>query len=249
MLPVLLKGSRYADRIPIGKTEVIQSFKPERLKQFYADWYRPDLMAVVAVGDFDSAEVENLIKAHFASLPKPASPRPRPAYGVPDHAGTLYAIATDKEATTTSVEVENLLPARKQGTIGVYRQEIVDQLFSSMLSARLAEMSQKPDAPFMRASAGRGQFIGRSKDDASLSAIVKDDGIERGLDALLGEAERVARFGFTATELTAPSKPCCEAASACWPKPATACPPTAPTSTFATLSKMNRCPPATTSSR
>jgi zinc protease len=78
LLPVLLKGSRYADRIPIGKTDVIQGFKPERLKKFYADWYRPDLMAVVAVGDFNSHEVENLIKAHFASIPEPAAPRPRP---------------------------------------------------------------------------------------------------------------------------------------------------------------------------
>ena len=201
MLPVLLKGSRYADRIPIGKTDVIQGFKPERLKKFYADWYRPDLMAVVAVGDFNSHEVENLIKAHFASIPEPAAPRPRPTYDVPDHAGTVYAITTDKEATTTSVEVENLLPARPQGTVGEYRREIVDQLFSNMLSARFSEMSQKPDAPFLRASAGRGQFIGRTKDDASLTALVKDDGIERGLDALLGEAERVSRFGFTATEL------------------------------------------------
>jgi zinc protease len=201
LLPVLLKGSRYAERIPIGKPEVIQGFKPERLKKFYADWYRPDLMAVVAVGDFDSREVEKLIKTHFGGMPKSASPRPRPTYDVPDHAGTVYAITTDKETTSTSVEVENLLPARKQGTIGVYRQEIVDQLFSDMLSSRLSEMSLKPDAPFMRAGAGRGQFIGRSKDEASLSALVKDDGIDRGLAALLGEADRVARFGFTATEL------------------------------------------------
>ena len=78
------QGSRYADRVPIGKTDVLQGFKPERLTKFYADWYRPDLMAVVAVGDFDTAEVERLIKAHFATLPKPAAPTPRPAYDVPD---------------------------------------------------------------------------------------------------------------------------------------------------------------------
>ena len=201
LFPILLKGSRYADRIPIGKPDVIQGFKPERLKKFYADWYRPDLMAVVAVGDFDIREVEKLIKTHFAAIPEPASPRPRPTYDVPDHAGTVYAITTDKETTSTSVQVENLLPARKQGTIGVYRQEIVDQLFSDMLSSRLSEMSLKPDAPFMRAGAGRGQFIGRSKEEASLSALVKDDGIDRGLAALLGEADRVTRFGFTPTEL------------------------------------------------
>jgi len=201
LFPILLKGSRYADRIPIGKTEVIQGAKPERLKQFYTDWYRPDLMAVVAVGDFDTREIEKLIKAHFASIPKPAAPKPRPAFDVPDHPGTLYAITTDKETTSTSVEIENLLPSRKQGTIGVYRQEIVDQLFGDLLSTRLSEMSQKPDAPFMRAGAGRGQFIGHSKDEASLSALVKDDGVDRGLTALLDEAARVSQFGFTSTEL------------------------------------------------
>jgi zinc protease len=201
MFPILLKGSRYADRIPIGKTEIIQGFKPERLKQFYADWYRPDLMAVVAVGDFNKTDVENLIKAHFASMPEPAAPRPRPAYGMPDHAGSVYAIMTDKEMTSTSVEVDNLLAGRPQGTVGVYRQEIVDRLFASMLSARFSEISQKPDAPFVMAFANRRQFFERSKDDASLVAMVKEDGIERGLEALLGEAERVSRFGFTATEL------------------------------------------------
>ena len=104
--------------------------------------------------------------------------------------------------TTTSVEVDNLLPGAPQGTVGVYRQRIVDRLFSCMLSARFSEMAQKPDAPFLSAFAGRGRFIGPTKDNASLGALVKEDGIERGLDALLlAEAERVARFGFTATEL------------------------------------------------
>jgi zinc protease len=201
MFPVLLKGSRYADRLPIGKTEIIQSAKPDRLKKFYTDWYRPDLMAVVAVGDFDKATIEGEIKTHFASIPAAKAPRPRPAYDMPDHAGAVYSINTDKEITSASVEVDNLLPARKEGSIGYYRQKIVDSLFSGMLSARFSEMAQKPDAPFVFAGGGRGAFLVRSKDDASLFAQVKEDGIERGLDAILGEAERVTRFGFTATEL------------------------------------------------
>ena len=201
MLPIIFQGSRYADRVPIGKTDVLQTFKPERLKQFYSDWYRPDLMAVVAVGDFDSQEVERLIKAHFDSLPAPAAPKPRPAYDVPDRPGTVYSILTDKELTSTSVEVDYLLPTRPYGTVGVYRQRLVDGLFASMLSARLAEIARKPDAPFLNAFAGRGRFVGRSKDTASLGALVKDGAVERGLEAVLAEAQRVARFGFTATEL------------------------------------------------
>src|SRR5436309_3203948 len=201
IFPVVLKDSRYAERLPIGKPEIIQHGKADRLKQFYADWYRPDLMAVVAVGDFDRAAVENLIKAHFGSIPAPRAPRARTTYDVPDHSGTVYAITTDKEMTTTTVEVENLLPARAQGTIGVYRKKIVDRLFSGMLSARLAERAQLPGSAFVPASAERGIFLARTKEQASLSALVKENRIEVALQDLVAEAERVSRFGFTQTEL------------------------------------------------
>lgn len=201
LFPLLLKGSRYADRLPIGKPEIIQGGKPDRLKQFYADWYRPDLMAVVAVGDFDKTAIEKLITTHFASIPAAQAPRPRPIFEIPDHPGTVYAIVTDKEMTLTSVGLTNILPLREQGSVGVYRQHIVDRLFSSMLSARFGELTQKADAPFIFAGAGRGFFLGRTKEAASLNAQVKEDGIERGLEALLAEAERVSRFGFTASEL------------------------------------------------
>jgi zinc protease len=201
ILPVLLKGSHYADRLPIGKPEIIQGGKAERLKQFYSDWYRPDLMAVVAVGDFDKAAIEKMVTAHFASIPAAANPRPRPTSDVPDHSDTAFAIATDKENNTTSVEIDTLLPARPQGLVGEYRQKTVDRLFSGMLSARLSEIAQQPDAPFVVAFGFRGSFFARSKDSASLRALVKEGNIERGLDSLVSEAERVARFGFTATEL------------------------------------------------
>jgi zinc protease len=201
IFPVILKGSRYADRLPIGKPEIIQNGKQERLKQFYADWYRPDLMAVVAVGDFDKAAMEKMLTSHFASIPAANNPRPRKIYDVPDHVETSYAIATDKEASNTTVEIDTLLPARPEGTVGLYRQKTVDRLFSGLLSARLSEIAQQPNPPFTFAFAGRGSFFARSKDSAVLNALVKEDAIERGLDTLLTEAERVARFGFTATEL------------------------------------------------
>src|SRR5262245_9950909 len=201
IFPVVLKGSRYADRLPIGKPEIIQHGKAERLKQFYTDWYRPDLMAVVAVGDFDKAAMEKMITAHFASIPAATKPRPRAQYDVPDHVETSYAIATDKEASGTVVELETLLPSRPQKTVGDYRQQTIDNLFSGMLSARFEEITQQPNAPFINAGAGRNNFFARSKDSATLIALVKEDGIERGLQALLGEAERVARCVFTATEL------------------------------------------------
>ncbi len=199
--PVLLKGSRYADRLPIGKPEILQNFKHDRLTQFYKDWYRPDLMTVIAVGDFDQAAVERLIRQHFAAIPAaPASARRRATYDVPEQAGTLYAVATDKEATNTSVSVYAKSPARDPRTGQAYRAQIVEGLFSGMLSARLSEMAQKPDAPFMAAAAASGTFV-RPTDAKMLNALVKEGGAARGLEALFTEAERVTRFGFTANEL------------------------------------------------
>ncbi len=198
--PILLKGSRYAERLPIGEKQIIESFKHETLKRYYADWYRPDLMAVIAVGDFDKSVVESLIKQHFASLPAASTPRLRPTYDVPDHPQTLYAIATDKEATTTSVAVYNKLPLLDPTTVGAYRQKIVEQLYTGMLNRRFSELAQKADPPFLNAMSGRGLFV-RSKEASILNALVKEGGIERGLEALFTESERIARFGFTPTEL------------------------------------------------
>ena len=198
--PVLLKGSRYAERLPIGKPDIIQNVNHDRLKQFYIDWYRPDLMAVIAVGDFDRAAVEARIKAHFGSIPAASSPKPRPVYAVPDQPGTTYSVITDPEATATTIAAYGKMPARDQATVGAYRQQMVERLFSGMLSARLDEMAQKPDAPFLGAETDHQLFV-RTEEATTLNALVAEGGVERGLAALFTEIERVARFGFTATEL------------------------------------------------
>jgi zinc protease len=197
-----LQGSRYADRAPIGKPEVIQRVQREQLTRFYRDWYRPDLMAVIVVGDIDRDRVVEMIKKHFSSLTSPSPARPRPTFDVPDHPGTRYAVVTDKETTSTAVAVSELRPARNQGTVGGYRDLMLDQLFGSMLDARLDELSQSENAPFIDAQASRVLFSApRTKDEASLQALVATDGVTRGLEALVTELQRVVRFGFTATEL------------------------------------------------
>jgi zinc protease len=199
--PLLLKGSRYADRLPIGKPEIIQKVSPGRLRQFYTDWYRPDLMAVVAVGDFNKAAIEFQIRAHFGSIPAAASPRPRSAYTVPEQSGTAYSVITDPEVTTTRISATSTMPAREQMTVGAYRRRMVEQLFGAMLSTRLAEISQAPNAPFLRAQTNRELFV-RTIEVTSLDALVASGGVERGLSALFTELARVARFGFTAPELS-----------------------------------------------
>lgn len=198
--PILLQGSRYATRNPIGTTENLQTFKYDTLKRFYRDWYRPDLMTVIVVGDVDPAAVQKLLQQHFAPLPALKAPRPRPVFPVPAHADTLYAIATDKEATSTSVVVYNKLPLRETTTVGAYRQDIVESLVSGMLNRRLGDLAQKADPPFIAGGVGRGRFV-RSAEASMVQALVKDGGIERGLDAVYTEADRAARFGFVATEL------------------------------------------------
>jgi len=198
--PVLLQGSRYADRLPIGTPEVLQKFPHNRLKQFYTDWYRPDLMAVVAVGDFDVPAIQALIKKHFEPIPAAKSPKPRPAYPVPGHKGTAYTIATDAELGGTSVQVYHTMPARDQSTVASYRQQqIVDHLFTGMLNQRYQEIALKPGAPFLGAFANIGAFV-RTADSTTLSAGVREGGVEAGLDALFTEAARVAKFGFTPSE-------------------------------------------------
>lgn len=199
-LPVLLKGSRYAERLPIGKKEIIEHFTHDQLKRFYKDWYRPDLMAVVAVGDFDRAAVEGLIKKHFGAIPKAAKPRLRPSFVVPEQPDTAYTIATDKEAPTASVAVYNRLPPRDPSTVGAFRQDLVERLYTGMFNRRTSELTQKPDPPFVSGAAMRGSYV-RGMQAAALGATVKEDGIERGLETLLVEARRVSQFGFTATEL------------------------------------------------
>src|SRR5688572_14299529 len=199
-LPVVLKGSRYADRLPIGTPDVIRSFRPEELRRFYNDWYRPDMMAVIVVGDFDPATIEGLIKARFGRIPARLDPRPKPAFDVPGHEGTLYAVTTDPEARGTIVNVTSTMPARDQTTIGAYRQSLVERLFAGMLSDRFEELSKSANPPFLAAETSRSLFIGPAE-ATSLAALVTDNGIERGISALFAEAERVRRFGFTATEL------------------------------------------------
>jgi zinc protease len=198
--PLLLEGSRYADRLPIGTPEVIQNVSYRRVRQFYEDWYRPDLMAVVAVGDFDPAVIEEKIRSHFSSIEGPSSPKPRPAYDVPERPGTVYSVVTDPEVTGTRIRVSNNRAARPMVTLRDYRQHMVEGLFSGMLSARLDEIAQTPNAPFLAARTGRGLFV-RTAEMTTLDAIVARGGVEAGVAALFAEVDRVVRFGFTETEL------------------------------------------------
>ncbi|HOC41512.1 MAG TPA: insulinase family protein [Thermoanaerobaculales bacterium] len=198
--PVIFHGSRYAERLTIGDKETLESAPHDALRRFYRDWYRPDLMAVVAVGDFDPARVEELIRSRFAAIPPASGARPRVAYPVPDHDATLTTIVTDPEATTTMVRVLHKLPKEELVTEQDYRRSLVENLYDGMLNRRLQERTREADPPFLMAFGGSGNLV-REKGSYSLIEVVDEGGLDRGLEALLTEAERVRRHGFEPTEL------------------------------------------------
>jgi zinc protease len=199
-LPVLLKDSKYANRLTIGKKDIIEKASYETLKSFYYDWYRTDLMALIVVGDFDKAKMESLIKKYFSEIPRKLNPRERVAFTVPDQDQILFSIVTDPEATDNSISFYHKLASEPQDKVEDYRRSLVENIYNRMLSARLSELTRKADPPFLKANSGKGNFV-RNKDVFMLRASVKDNGIESGLEALLNEAQRVKKFGFTETEL------------------------------------------------
>jgi zinc protease len=199
-LPVLFQGSRYATRLPIGTQECIQQCPPEALLRFYREWYRPDLMAVVAVGDFDPTRVEALIRQHFGKLQRPSRARPREAVAVTRRDSATVAVATDPEATGTSVAVYYQLPPRNGATIASRRERLVEELGTTILNQRLFELTRRSDPPFIGAGASRSNLV-RSADVFAFGASVPDSGVRRGLEGVLTEIERAGRHGFTAPEL------------------------------------------------
>lgn len=200
-VPVLFRGSRYAERLPIGKIDVIKSFQYDTLKAFYNTWYRPDLMAVIVVGDIEAETAERKIKEHFGSIPKAEQPKPRIVYPVPGNEEPLVSIVTDREATGYTIQVMFKHPAASSVTYEDYRNSLLRMIFTGMLNKRFMEITRKPEAPFLMSGSEYGSFIGRSVDVYSLYAAAKENRMEESLEVIMTENERVSRFGFTATEL------------------------------------------------
>ena len=199
--PVLFHNSLYAQRLPIGTRESLSAFTRAQLGRFYREWYRPELMAVVAVGDFNADSVEAMIRAQFAAIPvSPVGARPRTSPAVPGHAETLVAVTTDMEASESNIGVLWKRDPQPVRTVRDYQRDLARGLFLSMLNQRFDEIVRKPDAPFAFAGSSQGRLVSTSE-AFSLDATVRDGGIERGLAALMTEAERVRRHGFTQTEL------------------------------------------------
>ncbi|MCJ8208828.1 insulinase family protein [Mucilaginibacter sp. RS28] len=198
--PVILNNSRYASRLPIGTEEVLNNFKPETIRRFYNDWYRPDLQALIVVGDVNVDQMERTIKSKFADLKNPVKEKPRPDYTIPLTGANKFIALTDTEMPTTSAEILFKQPQLPLHTIKQYRESVARALFNQMLGERFSELQRQPNPPFLRASAGIGPFMA-NLDVLNLSITARPGNLQEGVKAAWREAERVKRFGFNGTEL------------------------------------------------
>ena len=202
-LPKLLYGSQYAERLPIGKKEVLENFDYSEVRNFYKDWYRPDLMAVIAVGDLPVEEIEKKIKEHFSKIPAAENPKTREIYKLPNHEETFIAVATDKEAAFSNVQLmyKDREDAKVSSTYGDYRDDIVIQLFSTMINNRLSELTNKPNPPFVFANSYYGGTYARSKNAYQSFGFTSAEGQLKALKVLLEENKRVKEYGFLESEI------------------------------------------------
>lgn len=199
--PKLFFGSKYARRLPIGIDSLIKTFAPDAIRRYYKDWYRPNLMAVIVVGDIEPARAEELVRKHFSSLANPANERAREKAEVVPYKSNEAIIATDKEATSYSITVNYpYLKTKEEVTVRDYRDQLLKRIFTSLLNQRLQELTQKENPPFLGAGVNFGSFA-RGYEGFSASAAVGTGDVRNGLNALIEEVERVKRYGFNSSEL------------------------------------------------
>ena len=198
--PILFYHSRYADRLPIGKPDVIRNAPVARLRALYDTWYRPDRMAVIAVGDIDPTRIERTITSTFSPLAPRAPAAALPDHTVPLHKDALVSVVTDPELTRSSVSIERKRPREGEQRVADYRRDLVQRMVERMMDERLSELARKPDAKFLSAGVGGGS-LSRDVATFSMSASVQDGKLEDGIGALATEAKRVREFGFGASEM------------------------------------------------
>lgn len=200
--PKLFNGSKYANRLPIGTDTVLKSFKHETLKSFYKNWYRPNLMAVIVVGDIDPDEAEKKIIAHFGKFTNPANATPRPSIiPIKQRLKPEAMIVTDEEATNTFIQIFNFVkPATKQKTWADYRKNLIEGLVSSLINQRLSELTQKENPPFLFANTGYSPFL-RGYTSFNSFAVLSQGSVQDAISALMEETSRARQFGFLQSEL------------------------------------------------
>jgi zinc protease len=199
--PKLFEGSKYAQRLPIGKEEILKTFKPEAIKRFYKTWYRPDLMAVIVVGDLDPVEAEKMVKTHFEKLKNPSNEVARMKAEISTRKISEGLVVTDPEAQNHLLQIYSSYKVdNPEITVGDYRESMVHNLFSVMFSGRMQELTQKANPPFVFGSSSLSGFV-RGYEVYSSFAVIGKAGVEPAINALMEENARARKFGFTGPEL------------------------------------------------
>jgi zinc protease len=200
-LPLIFKGSKYAERLPIGKKETIEGVPHDKIRKFYNDWYRPELMAFIVVGDVDPDAMEKMIRDHFSRFTPPARVRERVRFKVPDQQGTSVMVTSDKEAPYTLVQLVCKRDPEVEKVQADYRKSLVTQLVTGMLNQRLEELKEQANPPLLYSAVQYGSLGTREKEALQIAGLVPETGIDLGIQTLVRELERATRFGFTAGEL------------------------------------------------
>lgn len=199
--PVQYAGSLYAQRLPIGKDSILQTFPYDAVKRFYRTWYRPDLMAVIVVGDIDVNKTEELVKEYFSVLKNPANEKKRFYADVPARTKDESIVVTDKEATNYFIEADYpFYKVNPDVTLADYRHDLIKNLFTSMLNQRLTELVKSNNPPFLYASTGFNSYA-RGYESFGAFAVAGKSGPDTALNILMQEIERVKKYGFTQPEL------------------------------------------------
>lgn len=203
--PTIFKGSKYAYRMPIGIMEVVDNFESQVLRDYYHKWYRPDLQGIIVVGDINADEIEQQIKTIFSPIAMPENAAERVYEQIPDNAQPLVAVATDKEMPVSNILIaykRNPIPNEGKATMDYLIYNYATQMIGDMLSERLEEIMQKPEAPFAFTVATNGSFFGvGTKDALQLIGIAKPGQADATIATLMREVKRARDFGFTEGEL------------------------------------------------
>lgn len=204
MLPVMFEGTKYAHCFPIGTMEVVMNFKPQTLRDYYEKWYRPDLQGIVVVGDIDVDAIEAQIKKIFSDIPAQPNAAKREYYPVNDNKEPIVLVYQDKEQPNVQALIFNkheATPDAQKTDMGYLLQDYAVTLINNMLNARLNELVQTANPPYIYAGTYDDDFfVAKTKDAFTGVVVCKEDAVEDGIAALLRETERARQFGFTETE-------------------------------------------------
>ena len=204
-MPKIYKGTKYEDCMPIGSMDIVDNFPYQDLRDYYQKWYRPDLQAIIVIGDIDVNKMEKKIKKIFSPIPMPKKAAKRIYYTVDDNERMIVDIEKDKEQPIVLCHIyqkRDATPDSEKNTAKYLRDDYIDGLISTMLNDRLVELRQQPVPPFQSATGRASQFfLSRTKDAFSLSISCKQDNILGGIISAVGVAERARQHGFTQSEL------------------------------------------------